>query len=185
MTKIELETLRSKFIETLENFLRSTASRQRPLPNLSPSHVANPASGPAAFICYRREDSQPSADAPYDRLCVSAKGVKAFRDTDTLKGGMVFPDEIARAVAGCDVLIPVIGKKWLDVRDNRGNRRLDNEQDWIRVELGTALRQKKLIIPCLVGGAKMPTAENLPADLAELPDRHAVKVSHPRFRHDT
>jgi hypothetical protein len=65
-----------------------------------------------------------------------------------------------------------------------GTRRIDRSDDWVRFEVAPALQQKKLVIPCLVGGAKMPDKDKLPADIAELSSRHAVSVSQENPRRD-
>ena len=58
----------------------------------------------------------------------------------------------------CDVLLAVIGKGWLDLRDPDGGRRLDDPKDFVRIEIASALRLGERVIPVLVNGADMPTA---------------------------
>jgi hypothetical protein len=136
------------------------------------------------FICYRREDSEAYAGRLFDRIESAIKEAGVFMDINTIQPGDVFSDVIEQTVSSCDVLIAVIGKRWLKVTDRQGRRRLDNEQDWVRLEIGTALKHKKKVIPCLVDGARMPRSEELPSDLADLAVRQRVDISE-HFRRDT
>lgn len=88
-------------------------------------------------------------------------------------------------VEQCDVLISVIGKDWLYARDEHGARRLDNPNDFVRVEIEAALARDKRVIPVLVGQLPMPSADQLPEGLKPLARRHAVRLTHERFRADT
>ena len=96
---------------------------------------------------------------------------------------MVFSEKIEETVAACDILLALIGKKWTGAKVG-GRRRIDEEDDWVRLEIAAALRLKKWVIPCLVGGAKMPGKEELPPDLAALPERHGILLSHKDLRRD-
>jgi hypothetical protein len=93
----------------------------------------------------------------------------------------VLNDQVAR----CDVLIAVIGKNWLAATDETGGRRLDNPDDFVRVEIESALAQKKRVIPVLVNDAKMPRSTELPEGLKPFARRNAVRLTHDRFRADT
>jgi hypothetical protein len=88
-------------------------------------------------------------------------------------------------VGSCDVLIAVIGKRWLTSSEGEGNRRLDNPDDFVRLEVATALKRNIRVIPVLVDGASMPPARDLPDDLKSLVRRNAVEVSHTRFSADS
>jgi hypothetical protein len=74
---------------------------------------------------------------------------------------------IRQAVATCDALVAVIGRRWLNAR-YKGRRRLDDPQDFVHTEIATALTRKVPVIPVLVDGAEMPTAAQLPPPLAVL-----------------
>ena len=95
------------------------------------------------------------ADFLFAFLRAEVPDVRVFRDSDTLQPGMVFSEKIEETVAACDILLAVIGKKWAGPKVG-GKRRIDEEDDWVRMEIAAALRLKKWVIPCLVGGAKMP-----------------------------
>jgi hypothetical protein len=87
-------------------------------------------------------------------------------------------------VGQCDALLAVIGKGWIDARDEKGARRLDNAEDFVRIEIESALKQDKRVIPVLVGDTHMPRPEELPEAIRPLARRNAVRLSHERFRAD-
>jgi hypothetical protein len=82
------------------------------------------------------------------------------------------------------VLLAVIGTRWLTLADDKGQNRLQNPKDYVRREIGTALKWQIKVIPVLVGGARMPHAVDLPADLAGLAQCQALLVSDVDFHHD-
>ena len=136
------------------------------------------------FISYRREDSIAYAGRLFDRLADRFGEKQIFMDIDTMKVGLDFVEQIAEAVQSCDVLIAVIGKTWVNIQDEEGHRRLDNPEDFVRVEIQVALERNIPVFPLLVGGAAMPKARDLPDPIAKLTRRHAMKMSDERFRAD-
>jgi hypothetical protein len=137
------------------------------------------------FVSYRREDASYPAGRLYDRLQSRFTAEKLFMDVDSLAPGVDFVEALVRSVGGCDVLIAVIGKRWLSSSDEEGNRRLDNPEDFVRVEVATALKRGIRVIPVLVEGAPMPRSRELPDDLKALVRRNALEVSHNRFSADS
>lgn len=105
-------------------------------------------------------------------------------DVAAIEPGRDFRKAIDQSVANCSVLLALIGRDWVDSKDNMGNRRLDNINDFVRMELASALRRDIPVIPVLVRGAKMPSAEQLPADLKDLHYRNAVELTHARWKSD-
>jgi beta-lactam-binding protein with PASTA domain len=91
---------------------------------------------------------------------------------------------IADAVGSCDVLLVLIGDRWLTITDEDGKRRLDNSDDLIRLEIEAALARDVRVIPILVGRTGMPPAEQLPASLVRLARRQALELSPARFKSD-
>jgi hypothetical protein len=136
------------------------------------------------FISYRREDASYPAGRLYDRLSAHFAQSQIFMDVDTLEPGVDFVEAIDKSVGACDVLIAVIGKRWLSASDEDGKRRLDNPEDFVRTEIGTALKRGIRVIPVLVEGALMPRPNELPRNLKPLTRRNALSVSHDRFRAD-
>ncbi len=136
------------------------------------------------FINYRRQDSEGHVGRLYDHLTQHFDPAGVFMDVDSIEPGADFVKTLQDAVAAADVLLVVIGPHWLAAADEAGQRRLDRWDDFVRIEIATAIQQDKLIIPVLVGGAKMPPPTSLPEDIAPLSFRNAVELSHQRFGYD-
>jgi hypothetical protein len=136
------------------------------------------------FISYRHEDSAPYAGRLYDRLTALFGAEQVFMDVDDIKPGANFVSLIDERVASCDALVAVIGKEWLSSEDHTGTPRLEDAQDFVRLEIATALRRNILVIPTLVAGASMPGAADLPAALTELAQRQAVELTDKDFSRD-
>src|SRR6516164_9806928 len=136
------------------------------------------------FISYRREESRWSARSLHDRLCRDFDPKQIFIDIDAIALGEDFFEAIETTVAKCDVLIAVIGKNWLTSKDDHGNRRLDNPEDFVRMEIGAALKRKIRVIPVLVDGALMPQSTDLPEDLRPLVRRNALLITDTSFDGD-
>jgi hypothetical protein len=137
------------------------------------------------FVSYRREDSAYPAGWLCERLTEHFGQGQVFKDVDSIELGEDFVEAISRAVASCDVLLAVIGADWLDVTDAEGRRRLDDPEDFVRVEIEAGLRRDVRVIPILVDGARMPRAAELPPSLSPLVRRHALELSPNRFDYDT
>ena len=136
------------------------------------------------FISYRREDSQVFTGRVKDRLMVALEIGKVLIDSDSIEPGALFPHWIEENIKMCDVLLVVMGKRWLRILDSEGRRRLDNELDWVRLEIAVALKHGKRVIPCLIDGAKMPQAKDMPEDLHGLLVRQALTITHQNFDND-
>ena len=105
-------------------------------------------------------------------------------DVDSIPLGVNFNKVLVEEVAKCDVLLAVIGPDWLDARDEKGHRRLDNPDDFVRIEIGTALKRGIPVIPILLQGTRVPKADQLPNDLKELALRNGLDVRHASFSED-
>src|SRR5215831_14310090 len=128
---------------------------------------------PSIFISYRREDSAGWTGRLVGYLKDKFGADSIFSDIDTIEPGANFPETIARAVGACDVLLAIIGPRWLTAADTNKERRLDVPADWVRVEIGAALSHKIRVIPVLVGKADMPATKDLPSDIQPLADHQA------------
>jgi tetratricopeptide (TPR) repeat protein len=135
------------------------------------------------FISYRRDDSSAWAGRLSDNLSKHFASKQIFIDVD-LEPGIDFVEAIVTSVGACDVLIAVIGKHWLLSADQEGKRRLENPEDFVRLEIATALKRNIRVIPVLVDGALMPRSSDLPDDLKLLVRRNALEISHNRFNAD-
>ena len=141
---------------------------------------------PKIFISYRRQDKAAAANAGrlYDRLIAKFGEASVFMDVDKLRAGTDFVNDINQKVGECDCLVAMIGEDWLTATDERGDRRLDNPEDWVRLEIGTALRRNVTVIPALVYGTPMPRSKDLPRPLKKLARRQAVEITHKTFHRD-
>jgi len=137
------------------------------------------------FINYRRGDDPGNTGRLFDQLEDVFPREQLFIDVDSIPPGRDFVRVLEEQVAQCDVLIAVIGKGWLDARDEQGVRRLDNPDDFVRIEIESALKLDKVVIPVLVQDARMPRADELPDALKPLARRNAVRLTHERFKAET
>lgn len=107
-----------------------------------------------------------------------------FMDVSAIEAGRDFRKAIEEGVTQCGVLLVVIGPDWLNAKDERGARRLDDAGDFVRIETASALRRDIPVIPVLVRAARMPTAEQLPDDLKDLAYRNCIELTHARWKSD-
>jgi hypothetical protein len=108
-------------------------------------------------------------------------GGQVFKDVDSLEPGDDWVEVITRVVGSCDVLLALIGDRWLTITDEDGRRRLDDPDDFVRLEIEAALARDVRVIPILVEGARMPRATELPPSLAKLARRQALVLSPANF----
>ena len=138
----------------------------------------------AIFINYRREDSISIAGRLYDRLSQTFGRKNIFMDVDHIPAGVDFVAHLNSQVAACNIILVVIGPHWLEAKDENGGRRLDNPDDFVNIEITTALAREIRVIPVLVDGASMPKAGELPDPLKALARRQAVEVRQLHFGRD-
>src|SRR4030095_11011979 len=122
----------------------------------------------AIFISYRREDAEGQTGRLFDDLARNFGEDSVFMDVAGIEPGRDFRRVIDEHVASCGVLLTMIGKSWVDAKDQSGRRRLDDASDFVRLETAAALKRDIPVIPVMVQGAQMPRADQLPSDLAEL-----------------
>ena len=138
----------------------------------------------AVFISYRRAAGAGYAGRIADTLVEHFGEDKVFRDIDSLEPGLDFAEAIERALESSEVLIAVIGTNWLTATDAAGQKRLENPDDYVRTEIATALKRNIRVIPLLIQGAAMPSARELPDDLAPLSRRNAFEIHDSSWRDD-
>jgi hypothetical protein len=119
-----------------------------------------------------------------DRLTDRLGSTQVFMDVDTIEPGADFAATIVREVASCDVLIALIGPTWSTIADRQGRRRLDDPDDFVVLEIRTALEREIRVIPVLVDDAIMPDRYDLPEGLQGLARRNAIRLDHETFRSD-
>lgn len=137
------------------------------------------------FVSYRRDDSRLWTERLCDRLLPHFGSDALFKDVDSIPLGADFRSKLSAALATCDVLLAIIGDTWLTITDSSGGRRIDDENDFVRIEIETALQRSLLVIPVLVNGAKMPAPEALPRSVQPLAFcQGAVLRNDPDFHRD-
>ncbi len=137
------------------------------------------------FISYRRDDSSDISGRIHDRLRTQFPQSKIFIDVNTIPPGVDYIDALESEVSTCDMLLAIIGPKWLSAEGlEKGSRRLDDPTDLVRIEIIAALSRAIRVIPVLVGSAQIPTSAQLPEALKSLARRNAITVSHSTFDSD-
>jgi hypothetical protein len=140
--------------------------------------------GRAIFISYRRDDTEGEAGRLFDDLVGKFGEDAVFMDVAGINPGMDFRKAIDDNVAHCGVLLAMIGPAWSAIKNADGARRLDDPNDFVRLEVASALARDVAVIPVLVHDAKMPRPEDLPENLKELAFRNSVEVTHARWNSD-
>jgi formylglycine-generating enzyme required for sulfatase activity len=133
------------------------------------------------FISYRRQDSAGAAGRIYDRLRAHFGTDAVFMDIDSIPFGEDFREHIDAAVGQCDVVLAVIGPRWLGRTDT--SRRIDEPRDFVRIEIESALQRGIPVIPVLLDNTRMPTEAEVPTSLAKLTYRNAIEVDQGRDFH--
>ena len=140
---------------------------------------------PSMFISYRREDTSGEAGHLAADLGKRFGRERIFIDVTTLTPGQDFEAQIDDVLSACHVTLVLIGKRWLSVSLPDGSRRIDGQSDYVRREIATALRRPDMnVVPVLVEGAAMPSADELPADIADLARHNAFELSNKRWGYD-
>ena len=141
-------------------------------------------SEPKLFISYRREEAAGHAGRLYDAISGRFGDDNVFMDIE-MPPGVDFVERIRQAVGGCHVLLVIVGPRWATLESEGGAPRLADPDDFVRLEVETALRRSDLtVIPVLVAGARMPEPEDLPEGVRPLARRHALEMSDLRWPFD-
>lgn len=135
------------------------------------------------FISYRREETAGHAGRLEEALESHFGAEQVFRDIEDLTPGLPFPDAIDRRLDQASVVLVLIGARWL-VAERDGVRRLDREDDYVRVEVARALHGGKPVVPVLIDDVPMPEPAQLPEPLAGLAQRHAVRLTEAGWHDD-
>lgn len=128
------------------------------------------------FISYRRSDSQYVTDFLYKGLVDYFGKDVVFKDVDTIPLGENFKKYLDSIIAKCEIILVVIGERWLNVTNVKGQRRLDDPQDFVRIEVEAALKRGIPVIPLFVDGTSMPSPTELPDVLEELSYMNGMQI---------
>jgi hypothetical protein len=138
----------------------------------------------AIFISYRRDDSEGEAGRLFDDLTRAFGEDAVFMDVAGIKPGADFRKAIDDNVASCGVFLAIIGPRWTTIANADGKRRLDDANDFVALEVASALRREVPVIPVLVHEAKMPAVDLLPEALKPFAYRNSVELTHARWSSD-
>lgn len=137
------------------------------------------------FVNYRRGDDSGFALALFSQLELTFPQEQLFMDVEGgIAAGADFVRVLERQIEASDIVLAVIGPGWLNITDEIGRRRLENPADFVRVEIASAIRAEKRVIPVLVNRAEMPRATELPEELRILSRLNAVRLTQERFKPD-
>lgn len=156
---------------------------ERPARRSGAARSAREHQGPTIFLSYRREDSRAITGRISDRLTAHFGKGAVFRDVDSIPIGMDFRSKIRETIERADLLIAIIGPRWLDARNQQGEPRLGLSEDYVRLEIESALAKGIPVIPVLVEDAAMPQAAELPESIAQLAYRNALFIPREPFFH--
>ena len=138
----------------------------------------------AIFISYRRDDSEGEAGRLFDDLTRAFGDEAVFMDVAGIKPGMDFRKAIEDNVSSCGVFLAIVGPTWASIADANGQRRLEDPNDFVALEIASALKREVPVIPVLVHDAKMPSADLLPEALKPFAYRNSVELTHTRWSSD-
>ena len=105
-------------------------------------------------------------------------------DVDTIALGRDFRETVRHRLASSEIMLALVGRDWVAIKDASGRKRLDDPDDFVRLEIENALRRGIPVIPVLVQGAQMPTIDQLPQEIRNFTFRNAFELSHSRWESD-
>jgi hypothetical protein len=140
--------------------------------------------GSGVFVNYRRSDQAALAGRIYDKLAAKFGEGQVFMDVDSIDLGIDFVHAIESTLSKCKAMTVVIGGGWLIAKGEDGNRRLDDPDDYVRLEIEMALKRDIRVIPILVDGTSMPRSTELPDSLRPLTRRNGRDIWNARFNSD-
>ncbi len=151
-------------------------------PTAAAPSAAQPPTGPMIFLSYRRNDSEHITGRIRDCLAARFGDEAIFRDVDSIPVGTRFRDKIEETIKAADCLVAIIGPHWMDDRESRPPG-AEPAEDYVCLELESALRIALPLVPVLVEGAEMPSGERLGPSLRVLGGINAVTIpEEPYFR---
>ena len=136
---------------------------------------------PSVFISYRREEAADMSGRIADFLDRRFGAGTTFRDVNAILAGSNFVMALQRGLDESRVVLVLIGPRWIHIQEPNGMRRIDSPNDFVRYEIGAALRAGKRVVPVLLDGATLPTVAELPPDLAALAEQAPVVLRNDPF----
>jgi len=140
---------------------------------------------PTIFVSYRRRDARAMTERICDVLKREFGDDCLFKDVDSLRAGESFPEQLEVALSESKVMLAAVGPAWSNMAGEDGKRRIDQPEDYVRLEIESAIRNGLTIMPVTLGGAAMPSATELPTSISKLSLNHALPIrDDPDFKDD-
>lgn len=140
---------------------------------------------PQVFLSYRRDDSDAFAGRLHEGLCAALGGAdRVFMDQFSIRPGEAYAWAIQQAAAHCHVMIALIGKHWLTLKNSSGRRKLDDPDDYLRREITAGLDRGIVVIPALLPGAEVPERPDLPDEMRGLEQLQMLQLTARHWRAD-
>lgn len=136
------------------------------------------------FTSYRRVDTGPAVRSLSGILKQAFGPETVFVDTEAVRTGNKWPQQIDEALETTDILLVAIGPAWLRISDEYGRRRLDQEADWVRNEIASSIKRDIHVFPLLIGNAKLPVRAALPDCLGSLVDYPSFELRDEHWERD-
>ncbi len=134
------------------------------------------------FINYRKEDSSGYALALYNELLKWYEKKTIFKDFHNINPGEDFEEAIEKALSSCNILLVIISDRWIEILTERHKKM--NQQDFVSLEIATALLKNIYTVPITINGASMPDPSELPDDLKKLSRRQSLDIHQTWFESD-
>src|SRR5262249_23965317 len=152
---------------------------------IASSRIGRPAPSVKVFVSYRREDSKWPARQIYEAFLRHLPPKQVFIDIESIPPGADFVEILEQQDEACEMVLALIGPGWIgNVEPKTGLRRLDNPDDFVRIEICAALSRAIPVVPVLLEGAPMPEVNQLPEDMRRLVRRQAAFVAYLTFDTD-
>lgn len=131
------------------------------------------------FLSFRKVDDRVTREQVDQRLCTEFGREQVFKSGESIPAGTDYVATLQAQATACSVMLVLIGGAWLTASDARGGALIERDDDWVRVEIRTALAAGNRVVPVLLGERTLlPTAAELPDDLAALADLQALRIAH-------
>jgi TIR domain len=134
------------------------------------------------FISFRNGDEPFGALLMHMVLSEHLGAHTVFRSTDSIAPGDDYVESLVAAVHQCELMLVVVGPRWMSVADERGRPRILDPNDWVYRELAMAFAERKRVIPVLLDGSRMPAQTDLPPGIGNLARCQYRRLEHRQFR---
>ncbi len=131
------------------------------------------------FLSYRRKDTASATGRLHDYLEKEFGADMVFKDIHDIGLGKDFRKAIGDTLRDCKVVLVLIGDRYVSLTDAEGNIRIMNPNDYVNIEVSTALafKDQKLVIPILINGAPMPKRDQIPKSMEAITWQNAIRLT--------